>query len=1037
MLFLAIQASQQVQAQPYLDPVFENPALQEENRMPMRSAYFPYESIAAVPKGREQSARFVSLNGMWKFNWVPRYQELPADFYKPEVNDAAWSSFPVPANWEFKGYGTPIYVNTTYEFNMRSPNPPDIPDNLDQPAAAYRKKFTLPANWNGMKIYLHLGAVKSAFKLYINGTYVGLGKDSKLESEFDITSLVRPGDNLIALEVRRWTDASYMECQDFWRLSGITRDCYVYARPQVHLYDIHARSTLINHYKDGQLTLQAQVWNTSALRRQHTQLQVILTDNTGKVWLDKTQKTHGLVVPGGKTELQFSTTIPAVKAWSAELPHLYKLQLLLKDSAGALLETVERHIGFRTDEVKDGLYLHNGKPIYLKGVNRHETDAITHQVVTKEAMLRDVLEMKRLNVNAVRTCHYPDDTYWYELCNQYGLYIIDEANVETHGMGYDLDKTLGNNPTWEYAHLIRMERMVVRDRNHPCIIFWSMGNEAGNGHNFYKGYHAIKALDASRPVHYERALLEWNTDVYCPMYTSPKGLADYARTNPSRPLILCEYAHAMGNSLGSLRDYWDTILTYRALQGGFIWDWADQSVWDTINGKRVYTYGGDYGPPGTPSDNNFLSNGVVAPDRSWNPHAWEVKKVYQPLHFSLKGNSLSVHNHQFFESSNRFAYRWRLLRNGTVERSGKLAVAAVNPQQTVQVPVPYGALAATGEYYLQVEAYLEKADAVLPAGEVLAMEEFLLRKGSPVAYKPSTAAIQIAGSDDANESILTLSNKGFKAVFTKDAKGLASYELGGKPVLAAPLQINTWRPPTDNDFGAGFQKRFGVWKDIHAAATLTGMTHQKQQADGWATVTLTYSLLGGDALWTQIYRIDGQGALEVTNRLEAKQGKHPPLFKVGNYLPLDGSFAQMQWYGRGPVENYWDRKAGYPVGAYSVAVADNYYPYIRPQESGNRSDVRWATISRADGSGITIHYRTDLLNVGATSFSPAQLYAGPEKVQAHSHALEPDGRTHLHIDHQQMGLGSIDSWGAWPMEQYLLRYKSYSYQYLIIPHQSK
>ncbi len=1024
-----------ISAQPYLDPIFENPAIQEENRMPMRAAYFPFESTSVVQKEKESSSRFLTLNGDWKFNWVARYKDLPADFYKTETNDAGWKTFPVPANWEFKGYGIPIYTNTTYEFQVKNPNPPDIPDSLDQAAAAYRKTFTLPAGWKGMKVYLHLGAVKSAFRLYVNGKYIGLGKDSKLESEFDLTGYVKEGENLIALEVRRWTDASYLECQDFWRLSGITRDCYLYARTPVHFYDVDARATLINNYKDGQLTLNTEVWNTTKENMQKCTVEASLQDATGKNLMIKSQATHGLAMAGGKTELQFTASVAGVKAWSAETPDLYLLRLILRDASGATLEVIEKQIGFRTDEIKNGRYLHNGKPIYLMGVNRHETDPLTHQVVTKESMLRDVLEMKRLNINAVRTCHYPDDAYWYELCDKYGLYIIDEANIESHGMGYNLNQTLANNPAWEYAHLIRMERMVIRDKNIPCIIFWSMGNEAGNGHNFYKGYKLIKGLEPSRPVHYERAGMEWNTDVYCPMYPSPRDIVRYAKSNPNKPLIMCEYAHAMGNSLGNLKDYWDTIYAYPALQGGFIWDWVDQGMRDTINGKAVYTYGGDYGPPGTPSDNNFLNNGIVAPDRSWNPHAWEVRKVYQPFHFSFdkKTGTLGISNYLFFKSTDPYAFRWKLLQDGKEIRIGKLTVPAVAPQATAKVKLPFGALAAGTEYYVQVEAYLTEKQALLEAGTVSAQEEFPLQAGAPLAYKPSAAAITIDEQTENGGKKITLKNNNFSLVFSAAQKGLAAYEINGKPVLAGTLEMDTWRPPTDNDFGASLQKKMSVWMDIMAKATLTGLTVAKQGADGWATVTCTYSLLNGDATWKQTCKVDGAGALEITNDFTKIKGDYPMMFKVGNYLPLTGDFTRINWYGRGPVENYWDRKAGYPVAEYAANISDQYYPYVRPQESGNKSDVRWASITRADGSGIKIMYRDELLNLSALPFAPKQLFAGMEKVQAHSGELVPDGKVHLHIDHQQMGLGSINSWGALPMEAYRLPYQSYKYKYLIVP----
>jgi len=1022
-------------AQPYLDPIFENPTIQEENRMPMRAAYFPFENLTAAKAGKEQSSRFLSLNGMWKFNWVARCQDLPEEFYKAETNDAAWPDFPVPANWEFKGYGIPIYTNIPYEFNPANPSPPDIPDSLDQAAAAYRKTFTLPASWKDMKVYLHLGAVKSAFTLYVNGQYVGLGKDSKLESEFDITSFVRPGNNLIALQVRRWSDASYLECQDFWRLSGITRDCYVYARPQVHLYDVFASSTLINGYRDGKLTLNVEVWNHTRLAQDKCKVKVNLMDAGGKTVFTALQPAPGLLRKGGKTELQYVAVVPQVKAWNAEQPNLYTLQLTLTDAQDNVLESVERKTGFRTDEIRNGQYLHNGVAIKLKGVNRHETDPLTRQVVSKESMLRDVLEMKRLNINAVRTCHYPDDSYWYELCDQYGLYVVDEANIESHGMGYDLDKTPGNDPVWEHAHLLRMKRMVIRDRNYPCIIFWSMGNEAGNGHNFYKGYRLIKGLEPSRPVHYEQAQLDWNTDVFCPMYPAPAEIERYAKTKPKRPLIMCEYAHAMGNSLGNLKEYWDIIEQYDALQGGFIWDWVDQGMRDTIRGKAVYTYGGDYGPPGTPSDNNFLNNGIVAPDRTWNPHAHEVRKVYQHLKFSFDKTTslLTVHNGYFYRTTEGMNYRWKLLENGAEVKKGSMVLSAIPPQGKSTARIAFGTLKPGAEYYLQVEACLIQPEGILPAQHVAAAEEFALTPPVHFAWQPKGSVPMASTTALQGDTAIRITGNGFMLQFSTKAKGLERYELDGKPVLAGGLQFSAWRPPNDNDYGAGLQKKLLVWKDLMANAVLKSMRLSKPANGRTLQVAVHYSLLGGDAELHQVFTIDGSGTVRVDNDFRALSGSYPMLFKVGNHLQLDPSFTTIGWYGRGPAENYWDRKAGYFTGRYAATISEQFYPYVRPQESGNKTDIRWAVVKREDGTGIRVQHIGQWLNVCALTYSPEQLYSGPIKQQEHSGELVPDNKVHLHIDLQQMGVGSINSWGALPMEQYRLPYKNYAYTYLLIP----
>lgn len=1035
-------------AQPHLDSLFENPAIQEINRMPMRANYFPYENEALSKAGdTAHSARYLSLNGMWRFHWVNQPTLLEKDFYRQGFNDKSWVDFPVPANWEFKGYGIPIYTNIPYEFAPKNPNPPDIPDDHDQPTAGYRKTFNLPVAWKGMKVYLHLGAVKSAFRLYINGKEVGLGKDSKLESEFDISGYVNDGDNLIAMEVRRWTDGSFMECQDFWRLSGITRDCYVYARPEVHLYDFFAKPILTNNFTDGKLDLEIQAWNESKEKHGDYKIQVQLFDDKGNKVIDTTQRTNGLYHVGlSKTELHFSNAFANAKQWSAEIPNLYRLQITLLNEKGEATEVISKKIGFRNIEIKNGQLLVNGKPVYIKGVNRHETDPYTNQVVSHERMLQDITEMKKMNINAVRDCHYPDDAYWYDLCNEYGLYMIDEANLETHGMGYNLDRTLANDPVWEQAHLIRMKRMVLRDKNNPCIIMWSMGNEAGNGYNFYQGYHLIKGMDPSRPIHYERAEQEWNTDVVCPMYPGLEWLAKYGSSNPSRPLIMCEYAHAMGNSDGNFKDYWDVIESYPSLQGGFIWDWVDQGMYLEKNGKKVWGYGGDWGPTGTPSDNNFLCNGLVAPDRVWNPHAYEVRRVYQNIKFRLtdaKQGKVEVKNGYFFKDLSNYKLKFALYENGTAVQQGEFTGFNTKPGNTESVDIsikftqPQGKtqllslsnLDASKEYYLRVSMELINDEGVLKSGTELAWDEFQLTSGTRYHYTASNNKINI--TDNANS--LELKNKNFSIAFDKATGNITSYKAAGKDVFSTGPLPDFWRAPNDNDYGAGFQKMLVEWKDAGAKATVTNFSSTAQNADGWHTVTVERSLLNGDATYTQTFLIDGNGAIQVQNNFHVNKGKHPMLFKFGNQMLLPTTFTNIEWYGRGPVENYRDRKTASMVGRYKGAIKDQYYPYVRPQESGNKTDVRWAKITRNDGSGIMIAATDTLLNINALPYSVDQLWSGPEKQQMHSGELEPDKFIHLNADLEQMGLGGIDSWGAWPLEKYRLPYKDYSYGYLIVP----
>lgn len=1033
LFFLFFGAFVQTIAQPKLDPLFENPAIQEINRMPMRASYFPYENEVLARSGdTAHSARYLLLNGMWRFNWVNRPEKLDKDFYSLTYNDKSWTNFPVPANWEFKGYGIPIYTNIPYEFAPKNPNPPDIPDENDQPTAGYRKTFNLPVAWKGMKVYLHLGAVKSAFRLYVNGSEVGLGKDSKLESEFDLTNYVKEGENLIAMEVRRWTDASYMECQDFWRLSGITRDCYVYARPKVHLYDFFAKPSLINNFKDGQLDVEVQAWNESELSAGKYKVKVQLFDEKENKIIDTAHSTFGLArANGSKMELHFHNIFSNAKQWSAEIPSLYRLQVTLLNDKNEVVEVISKKVGFRNVEIKNGQLLVNGKAVYIKGVNRHETDPYTNQVVSHERMLQDITEMKKMNINAVRDCHYPDDPYWYDLCDQYGLYMVDEANIETHGMGYDVKQTLANDPVWELAHLTRMKRMVLRDKNYPCIILWSMGNEAGNGHNFYQGYHLIKGMDPSRPIHYERAELDWNTDVFCPMYPDPSYLVRYAKSNPSRPMIMCEYAHAMGNSVGNFQDYWDIIESYPALQGGFIWDWVDQGMELIKNGKKMWGYGGDWGPAGTPSDNNFLCNGLVAPDRVWNPHAYEVQRVYQNIKFNMAdaaSGKISVKNAYIFKTLDHYALTFKVFKDGKLVQEGDAIQLHAAAGETEMLSLPLKPMDKSGEYYLQV--YVTVSDPkLLENNTVLAKAEFKLGGVNKFEYTASKEKINTA--DNADD--LELKNKNFSLKIDKKTGNIIGYKLNGKEVFTSALQPNFWRAPNDNDYGANFQKRLLEWKDAGSNTTLVSVTPAAQGGDGWLQVSIVKSMLNGDATYTQNIQVDGKGALKVSNAFNAQKGKHEMLFRFGNHSLLPKDFVNIQWYGRGPVENYQDRKIATMVGLYGGLIKDQYYPYVRPQESGNKTDVRWAKLTRKDGTGIMIVSTDTLLNINAIPYSADQLWTGAEKQQAHSGELVPDKNIHLDIDLEQMGLGGINSWGSWPLEQYRLPYKDYHYSYMIVP----
>ena len=1020
--------------QPFLDSYYENPAMQEENRLPMRATYFPYESVEkAVKNDPAESNRFLSLNGDWKFFWVKDRKELPKDFYKTNFNDSKWGTFKVPATWQFNGYGTPIYVNESFEFSMKNPQPPNIPDDIDQPAAAYRRTINIPENWNGEDVFIHLGAVKSAFKLYVNGEYIGFGKDSKLPSEFDLTSYLNKGKNTIALEVHRWSDGSYLEAQDMWRISGITRDCYLYARPKVHFYDYEALSQLVNNYKDGKMRLRVQAFNNTDKNEEKSTVEASLYDANGKKVWTESQRVPVLKRHYSKAEIEFDALIPNAKPWTAETPNLYTLELILRDSDKNIQEVIRRPTGFRTIEIKGSVFLVNGVPVKIKGVNRHEADSKTGQIVSREHMLKDIKLMKELNINAVRTSHYPNDPYFYDLCDKYGLYVMGEANIENHGMYYSFDKTLANDPAWEKAHKMRILRMAERDKNHPSIFSWSMGNESGNGWNFYQAYKALKGLDPSRPIHYERAARDWNIDMESRMYRDLNFLLNYVNSNPTKPFIQCEYAHAMGNSIGGLQEYWDIYEKYPSLMGGFIWDWMDQGVEKiTKDGKKIYGYGGDWGDKNTPSDNNFLNNGVIGPNQTLHPHAYEVRRVLQYFGFDYdkQTNILTVKNKYFFQNLDNFKLVWRVFENGRIAYEGIIDdLGDIKPQQSKKYKLNID-INKDYENILQITAVTKNQDGVVDPGTELAFGEFALSDYKPNVYEVKSNKIKVA---DRNSEI-KLSNRNFNAVISKTKGEITSYSANGKVIFNEGPYANLWRPAIDNDFGSKLQQKLNDLKDANQNGTVEQVSY-KNLNDNEVEVTIVKKLVDNTVLFTQYLTFDGSGSVLVKNDFKPlKKDDNKLTFKIGNHMTLPLDFVNIEWYGRGPWESYSDRKASSMVGIYKGDIKSQYHPYIRPQESGNKTDVRYAKITRKDGSGFMIQSTDELLNVNALPYSPDQLFPGLEKHQTHSGELEYDKNVHLDIDLQQLGLGSINSWGALPLEPYrLYLYKPYTYSYRIIP----
>ncbi|PRY04303.1 beta-galactosidase [Pontibacter ummariensis] len=1022
------------------------PQVVELNRMPMRAVSFAFESRAlAEQRQKEKSEYYLSLNGTWKFNWVKDPRKRPSGFYKIDFNDASWDNFQVPANWEVNGYGLPIYVNQPTEFAGHAKrggqlNPPyDIPED-NNPVGSYRKKFTLPESWDGRQVFIHLGAVKSAFFIWVNGEKVGYSEDSKLAAEFDITPYLRKGENLVALQVFRWSDASYLESQDMWRISGIEREVYLYATPRLDIRDFKTIASLDETYTNGVLDLTAEINNYKIDQNiLHSKadtfaVEIELVDATGKtVFTDKTKGVQR-VLGNYKKEVKFHKTLPRVKTWSAETPYLYTLYITLKDNEGKVLEVVPQRLGFRSVEIKDKNFLVNGKRVFLKGVNRHEHNPTTGHTLSKEDMHKDMEMMKKLNVNAVRHSHYPPDPYWLELCDEYGLYVVEEANIESHAIGYNLQHTLGNNKAWRNAHFERVARMYERSKNFASVVIWSMGNEAGNGTNFYEIYDWLKQKDF-RPVQYERAESDYNTDVIVPQYPHPNWLLKYAQSNPERPLIMSEYAHIMGNSLGNFQDYWDVIETQPYLQGGFIWEWIDQAIDTVKNGKRIMAYGGDFPLEGPVdqniSDNNFSIKGVVTAHRGLTPMAIEVKKVYQHIKTKYDGNkNLEVKNGYFFRDLANYQLNWELLENGKVIEKGNIKYLNVAPQQSVTIPIPLKKQQKFGkEYFLNVRYTLKEAEPFLKKDYQIAGEQFALTKNTKpiITVVDSKGTLKVSETDDE----LVLTGKDFSVSFDKMRGTMSGYVLKGDTLMQQGPKPSFWRAPTDNDIGAGYNKSKRMWRNAYESGKLTGARYD-HTANGYE-VTFKKELVNGDAISSLVFTVYNDGTIKVGNSIQPLKGDHELLMRIGNDLQLSKSLENIEYYGRGPWENYWDRKTASFVGVYKQTLDEQYFPYARPQETGNKSDVRWVTLKSRKGRGLRFEFADSLLNFAALPYALDDLDPEQNKKQYHSGELEKRDRIYMHLDLQQTGMQGMDSWGSQPLERYRIPYKNHQYSYWIKP----
>lgn len=999
---------------------WQDPNVNAVNRSAMRSAHFAYKAgeKALQEQNKKESANYMSLNGTWKFNWVNDASQRPTDFWKRDFNDRGWDNIQVPGVWELNGYGDPIYVNTGYAWrNSFTSNPPEVPVENNH-VGTYRREVKVPASWKGKEIFAHFGSVTSNIYLWVNGKYVGYSEDSKLEAEFNLTPYLMPGkENLICFQVFRWCDGTYLEDQDFFRFSGVGRDCYLYARDKKRIADVRVTPDLENNYKDG-------VLNVDLTLTANAPVELMLKDAGGNTVATAT------ATKSGRTVLKLSDA----KKWSAETPYLYTLTASMQGSD----EVVPVNVGFRKIELVNSQVLVNGKPVLFKGADRHELDPDGGYVVSPERMLQDVKLMKQLNMNAVRTCHYPDDALWYDLCDKYGLYMVAEANLESHGMGYG-DKTLAKNKAYAKAHMERNQRNVQRNFNHPSVIFWSLGNEAGYGPNFEAAYKWIKQEDPSRAVQYEQAGKKGMTDVFCPMYYDYKGMKEYAE-NPEYtiPLIQCEYAHAMGNSIGGFKEYWDLIRKYPKLQGGFIWDFVDQAVRTKgKDGVEIYAYGGDFNRFDA-SDNNFCVNGVVSPDRVPNPHADEITYYYQNIWTSpvdLASGKVKVYNENFFRDLSHVNLDWVLLNNGVPVRDGRIADIKVNPGETSELTIPYGQISDQGEWMLNLNYTLKNEDGLLPAGFRIAREQFMLKEGKNnlVIATPaeSNISVPIPFIRDNHHNYLVVEGGDFTIEFNRQNGYMSKYEVRGTEMLKEDGQLtpNFWRAPTDNDYGANLQRKYWAWRNPEIK--LTGLKSQIE--DGLAVVKAEYDMPGVSAKLAMTYVINGVGEVLVTEAMSVdKDAMVSEMFRYGMQMQMPEAFSTIEYYGRGPIENYSDRNHSTLVGLYRQKVADQFYPYIRPQETGTKTDIRyWKQLNNA-GNGLEF-ISEEPFSASALNYSIESLDDGWNKHQSHSPEVKKVDYTNLLIDKVQLGLGCVTSWGAVPLPQYHVPYADRTFTFMMRP----
>ncbi len=1080
LLVFGITVANTAFAQKSNAPHWENQYINQENRERMHAFFVPYSGEAGALRELPGDMMRHSLNGKWKFHYSKNPESRLPSFYKPDFDCSGWKEINVPGSWELQGFDAPIYTDTRYPFPA---DPPYLPDDYN-PVGQYVTYFEVPERFKGKDILLSFGGVESAFYVWVNGEYAGYSEDSRLSADFLINKYLKPGKNRLAVEVYRYSDGSYLEAQDYWHYSGIERDVLLVAREKKRVRDFEITAGLVNDYKDG-------IFNLRLLTDADVQVKIL--DGTKELY------SSGLKVAKGDSVITVNRHFPLVKPWSAETPYLYTLVVNTLGKGGRIKESFAHRFGFRTVEMLNGMMLVNGKPVKLKGVNRHEHDMNNGRTITTESMIEDIRLMKLFNINAVRCSHYPNYEQWYALCDQYGIYVVDEANIESHGMDHHPDRTLANSPGWEIPFMERMERMLERDKNFTSVITWSLGNESGYGKHFETLYRWTKNRDVTRPVQYEGGGEKGLSDIFCPMYARPWRLYQWVNQRPSRPLILCEYAHAMGNSMGNLQGYWDLIYKYENLQGGFIWDWVDQTfAGKDKNGNKIWKYGGDMGFAGVVNDSSFCANGLVAADRSLNPHIWEVKKLYQYINFQpvpFASNKIKITNRHDFITTTGYDFNYIIKCDGKPVLHGKLdvPVIAAGCSAEIEFPLPDKKITDSlkGEYFLHINAVTGRHAPLIPAGHIAAWEQWRLPAGEKKSIEqiiaedvtaadgadtgggnaPVISASSGISSGDISGEAMSVTGMNGKlngnlpdAVisFSGVSGELTSYKIDGKELLISGLKPNFWRPVTENDLANGTLKRCGIWKTaadslVPASVTVNGMkmpvSYIVRPGD---SIVVVYIMGGGVAeksgesgggpvitgeprfTFTAIYNVLPHNILKVTARFKpARRAVLPEIPRFGMRLILNGEYGNMRWFGRGPHENYLDRKSSADIDLYGATVWDQYYPYVRAQETGNKSDVRWAALLNGDGDGIKVVAGDAPLGIGGYNFHMNELCYNLGTGKVHGGSILKQDMVWLNIDRQQMGVGGDNTWGAQTHTEYTITPVAQEYTFYIAPVKSK